>query len=184
MKRRRDQLQSQEQLKANDPADTLFSAATRQLSRAEIMGREDALKAIQKEFDGIGAMGAWKLESVREDADVCEEAVRGQKTIHIADLLAICWEKNVELEPSKRSLKGRVRYRGDAAPYQTFSASPASIVAANATIAFGMLVGNKVIGADAVKAYLQAFLKSLGKMWMRLPRQVWPKEWFSLVWAS
>ena len=79
------------------------------------MGREDALKAVQKEFDGLGATGAWKLESVREEADVLDEAIREQKTIHIADLLAICSEKNVELEPSKRSLKGRVCYRGDAA---------------------------------------------------------------------
>ena len=67
------------------PADRLFAAVTRQLSKAEIMGREDALKAIQKEFDGIGAMGAWKLESVREEADVREEAIREQKTIHIAE---------------------------------------------------------------------------------------------------
>ena len=66
-----------------DLADRLFAAVTRQLSRAEIMGREDALKAIQKEFDGIGAMGAWKLEPVREEPDVCEGAIREQKTIHI-----------------------------------------------------------------------------------------------------
>ena len=169
------------------PADRLFAAVTRQLSKAEIIGREDALKAIQKEFDGIGAMGAWKLESVREEADVREEAIREQKTIHIADLLAICSEKNVELEPAKRSLKGRVCYREDAARdesgnlalYQTLSASPASIVAANATIAFGMLEGHKVTSADAVKAYLQALLKSLAKTWIRLPKQVWPKEWFN-----
>ena len=38
------------------------------------MRREDALKAIQEEFDGIGALGAWKLELVREEADVREEA--------------------------------------------------------------------------------------------------------------
>ena len=172
---------------AKDPADRLFAAVTRQLSRAEIMGREDALKAIQKEFDGIGAMGAWKLESVREEADVREEAIREQNHPYVADLLAICSEKNVELEPAKRSLKGRVCYRGDAARdesgnlalYQTLSASRASIVAANATIAFGMLEGHKVTSADAVKAYLQALLKSLAKTWIRLPKQVWPKEWFN-----
>ena len=170
---------------AVDDGEKLFAAVTRQLSRAEIMGREDALRAIQKEFDGIGAMGAWRLDSVREEDEVRAEALRENKTIHLADLLAICSEKNVELEPSKRSLKGRVCYRGDAARdasgnlalYQTLSASPASIVAANATIAFGMLENHKVTSADAVKAYLQALLKSLAKTWIRLPRQVWPSEW-------
>ena len=43
------------------------NAVTRQLSRAEIMGREAALRAIRKELDGIGAMGAWRLDSVREE---------------------------------------------------------------------------------------------------------------------
>ena len=78
-----------------------------------------------------------------------------------------------------------MRCRGDAARdasgnlalYQTLSASPASIVAANATIGFGMLENHKVTSADAVKAYLQALLKSLAKTWIRLPRQVWPPEW-------
>ena len=67
---------------AKGPADRLFAAVTRQLSRAEIMGREDALKAIQKEFDDIGAMGAWKLESVREEADVREEALGAEDHSH------------------------------------------------------------------------------------------------------
>ena len=48
----------------------------------------------------------------------------------------------MELEPQYRSLKGRVCYRGDQARtekgnlalYQTMSASPASITAANAII--------------------------------------------------
>ena len=93
---------------AKDPADRLFAAVTRQLSRAEIMGREDSLKAIQKEFNGIGAMGAWKLESVREGSDVREEAIREQKTIHIADLLAICSEKNVyRVRAIKEILEGQ-----------------------------------------------------------------------------
>ena len=38
--------------------------------------------------------------------------------------------------------------------------------------------GCKVTKADAVKAYLQAFLKSLHATWVRLPREVWPASWF------
>ena len=52
-------------------------------------------------------MGTWDLESVEEE-DI------GQ-TIHLADLLAICSVKHVELEPQYRTLKGRACYRGDKA---------------------------------------------------------------------
>ena len=58
------------------------------------------------------------------------------------------------------------------------SASPASIVAANAIICFGLMSGCKVSTADAVKAYLQSELKSLCATWVRLPREVWPDDWF------
>ena len=58
------------------------------------------------------------------------------------------------------------------------SASPASITAANAIIAFGMLKGHKITPADAVKAYLQSLLNSLAEIWVRLPKEVWPESWF------
>ena len=35
--------------------------ATRQLPRSEVLSREDAIAAIKKEIDGIGAMGTWDL---------------------------------------------------------------------------------------------------------------------------
>lgn len=65
-------------------------------------------------------------------------------------LRTILHEKHVELEPQFRALKGRVCYRGDAARtadgkiavYQTLSASPTSIVAANAIIAYGLRKGH------------------------------------------
>ena len=170
-----------------DIFDEMFPAAvTRQLPRAEVLSRPDALQAIRKEFDGIASMGAWDWNSVDEEANVKKRAIENNETIHLADLLAICSEKHVELEPAYRQLKGRVCYRGDAARtadgrvamYQTLSASPTSIVAANAIIAFGLLKGHKLSSADAVKAYLQSWLESLVETWVRLPREVWPQEWF------
>ena len=62
--------------------------------------------------------------------------------------------------------------------YQTLSASPASIVAANAIIAFGLLQGHTISTADAVKAYLQSWLQSHAATWVGLPKEVWPPEWF------
>ena len=56
------------------------------------------------------------------------------------------------------------------------NASPASITAAHAIIASGILKG--ITLADAVKAYLQSLLNSLAETWVRLPREVWPECWF------
>ena len=164
----------------------LPAAVTRQLPRSEDLSRHEALQATRKEFDGVASMGTWDWSSVAEEADVKKRAIEKGETIHLADLLAICSEKHVELDPSFRQLKGRVCFRGDAAKtesgnnalYQTLSASPASIVGANAIICFGLMKGCKVTTADAVKAYLQALLKSLHATWVRLPREVWPASWF------
>ena len=57
--------------RSDDEDDLQPAAVTRQLPRAEVLSREDAIAAIKKEFDGIGAMGTWDLESVEE-----EDAVR------------------------------------------------------------------------------------------------------------
>ena len=152
-----------------------------------MLSRPDALQAIRKEFDGVGSMGTWELESVDEEFRVKEAALQSGETIHIADLLAICSEKHVELAPELRALKGRVCYRGDSAKtaegklalYQTLAASPASIVAANSVISFGLFEGHKLSSADAVKAYLQSELKSLAATYIRLPRELWPESWFT-----
>ena len=171
-----------------DVAAGVYALVTRQLTRNEVLSRPDALQAIRKEFDGVGSMGTWELESVHdEEFRVKEAALKKGETIHIADLLAICSEKHVELAPELRALKGRVCCRGDSAKtaegklalYQTLAASPASIVAANSVISFGLFEGHKLSSADAVKAYLQSELKSLAATYIRLPRELWPESWFT-----
>ena len=128
----------------------LPAAVTRQLPRDEVLSRQDALQAIRKEFQGIGSMGTWDLESVTEEHIVKKRSIEEGVTIHLADLLAICSEKHMELSEELRTLKGRVCYRGDnartaegkLAVYQTMAASPTSIVAANAIIAYGLMKGH------------------------------------------
>ena len=116
-------------------------------------------------------MGTWDLETVEEEKAVKKRVIKSGQTIHLADLLAICSEKHVELEPQYRSLKGRACYRGDQARtekgnlalYQTMSASPASITAANAMISYGLVQRHKITSADAVKAYLQSLLNLISR---------------------
>ena len=166
---------------ANAPAmpmsllDLFPALVTRQLSRAEVLSCPDAIAAIKKEFDGVGSMGTWSLKSVQEESHVVHEARTKGETIHLADLLAICSERHIELEPQYRALKGRVCYRGDNAKtgdgniafYQSLATAPTSIVAANAIIAYGLLAGHRISSTDAVKAYLQSVLKSLAHTWIR-----------------
>ena len=99
--------------------------------------------------------------------------------------MTICSEKFAELEEQFRVLKGRVVYRGDcakdedgaAAVYQNLTASPTSIRGMNANIAYGRVPGHKTTSADAVKAYVQAVLKSKHPTWVQIPKELRPESW-------
>ena len=92
----------------SDDEGTVPALAARQLPRSEVLSREDAIAAIKKEIDGIGAMGTWDLETVEEEEVVKRRAIANGQTIQLADLLATCSEKHAELEPQYRTFTGRV----------------------------------------------------------------------------
>ena len=85
----------------------------------------------------------------------------------------------------QKVLKGRIVYRGDigrdeygaAAIYQDISANPTSVQGLNNCIAYGMMEGNTISTADAIKAYVQSFLKAAQPTWIELPRELWPAQW-------
>ena len=87
--------------------------------------------------------------------------------------------------PSKRRYKGRIVFRGDCvkdqdgcdAVFQELSASPTAIHSVNCNLAYGCIPGNKTTQADAVRAYVQAKLKSKSDSWVRVPFELWPKDW-------
>ena len=99
--------------------------------------------------------------------------------------MTICSVKFAELAEHLRVLKGRIVYRGDnardewGAPalYQELAASPTSIQAANANIAYGLVPGHATSCADAVKAYVQSHLRSEHPTWVYLPPEMWPPGW-------
>ena len=67
---------------------------------------------------------------------------------------------------------------GAPAVYQELGANPTSVQGLNACLAYGCTPGHTVTTADAVKAYVQAFLSSQFQTWIELPPER-PKEWGS-----
>ena len=88
---------------------------------------------------------------------------------------------------SAQKYKGRIVFRGDdvrdefgaAAIFQTLSAQPTSVAAANANIAYGCIPGHKTTQADAVQAYVQSDLKRKHPTWVHVPKELWPAAWHS-----
>ena len=164
-----------------------FAAVTKLLSRAEMLADPAALKAVQDEARGLEAAGTWDLESVREYADVKAEAQKSGISVHFGQLMSIASIKFWELAKHLQKTKGRIVYRGDcakdengaAAVYQELGANPTSVQGLNACIAYGSAPGHICTAADAVKAYVQAFLKSKHKTWIdiELSPELRPKWW-------
>ena len=74
--------------------------------------------------------------------------------------------KFYELAKHLQKVKGRIVYRGDCA-----------IQGLNACLAYGALPGNATSAADAIKAYVQALLKSKYNTWIELRPELRPKWW-------
>ena len=59
----------------------------------------DAKAAVDKEWQRLGAIPAWKLEKVKGKEENILEAQRDEKKVHFAALMDMCHLKNAELEP-------------------------------------------------------------------------------------
>ena len=66
---------------------------------------------------------------------------------------------------------------GAAAVYQELGANPTSVQGLNNCLAYGSLPGNSTTTADAIKAYVQALLKSKYQTWITLPPELRPRWW-------
>ena len=90
-----------------------------------------------------------------------------------------------ELAKHLQKMKGRIVYRGDcakdeegaAAVYRELGANPTSVQGLNACMAYGALPGNATTAADAIKVYVQAFLKSNFQTRIELPPELQPAWW-------
>ena len=105
--------------------------------------------------------------------------------VHFGKLMTIASRKFYELAKHLQKMKGRIVYRRDcakdeegaAAVYRELGANPTSVQGLNACMAYGALPGNATKTADAIKAYVQAFLKSNFQTWIELPPELRPNWW-------
>jgi hypothetical protein len=163
-------------------------AVTKLLDRVEMRADPLARAAVKAEGKALVGVGTWDESSVCEKDDLIKWARQNKVTIHLGELMTICSVKFWECHPSKHKYKGRVCFRGDnardqdgvLAVYQEMSSSPTAVHSANSNLAYGCLPGHRSKQADAVRAYVQALLKSLFETWVRVPKELWPEEWHKL----
>ena len=168
-----------------EPDTDINAMVTKLLSRSEMLASPEALSAVRKEAEGLEKAGTWDLNSVREQADVRSEAKRTGVSVHFGQLMTIASIKFFELAQHLQKMKGRIVYRGDcakdehgaAAVYQELGANPTSVQGLNACIAYGSMPGNCATAADAIKAYVQAYLKGKHRTWIELPPELRPSWW-------
>ena len=167
-----------------DPAsvvDAIHGAIHKLLTRAETYADPKAIDSIRAEAAGLQKYHTW-LETPMLRKDLFARAMKERKTFHFGELLTICSIKHAE-SPDLAKHKGRICYMGDrakdqhgqAAVYQELSSSPTGIFDVNAAIAWGCCPGNTTTAADAIKAYVQSWLKSANETYVAIPFELWPK---------
>ena len=167
------------------PGPEVNALVTKLLSRAEMLASPEALAAIRSEADGLRSVPVWDEQRPREFKDVQSEARASGTKVHFGKLMTIASIKFYELAKHLQKVKGRIVYRGDcakdeegaAAVYRELGANPTSVQGLNACMAYGALPGNATSAADAIKAYVQALLKSKYQTWIELPPELRPKWW-------
>ena len=119
---------------------------------------------------------------------VAARARRTEEKINVGRIFPIVSEKNSEMAPEHRKMKGRIVFQGSnvrdefnaAAVFADLSSAPATMQAGKACDSIGMLPGNQEELADAVQAYIQCRLKGT-KTVVRLPKNLWPPTWSGMV---
>ena len=128
-----------------------------------------------------------------------DEARTSGATVHFASLMDICLLKNAELEAEHQKNKGQVVLRGDIVKDDSGSyavlteqgSSASQMTAAKIMDIISRLLGCDGQAADAVSVYTQVKMEDAPKLrkipksecpdiWIRLPRQKWPKSWSSM----
>ena len=168
-----------------------FSLVARPVSKSEIESEPEAKDSMDSEWNRLKGRGTWDEKGVQEWWRVSGDARRRNQKVHVGRIFGICVEKGSELPKiikgrrnKLRKYKGRFVFEGSNvrdefgrdAVFGDLSSSPATLEAAKAVDAFGLIAGNTIEQSDAEQAYVQARLKGT-PTWVRLPRDRWPPEW-------
>ena len=156
----------------------------------------EAREAVTKEFVKLEKIPAWDVNQVREREEVKRESETTGVPIHFAELMALCFLKNAELEKALQKYKGRLVLRGDnirdkdgvQAVFTEQGASASDLVAAKSFDAVARMPGMAGSAADCVSAYTQAKLEEMYRLlklpkskcpviWIKIPRDRWPQWW-------
>lgn len=144
-----------------------------------------AKEALRKEGRALADMGTWDESTVQVLEDLLKEVQKTGERIHIGQLLGICSIKYWEMPAALHIYKGswcfqapETKYeKGGYALFQELHSKPPTVTACNINIFHGLLLGNKLTIADAVRAYVQAVLKAKSRTFVKLPRGFWPDGW-------
>ena len=160
------------------------------LSWRETRTNPEAVQSIKDEMAGLQSVGTWDAENVMERDDLIAWAQANKEKIIVGEGLGISSIKNSELPPSdpRRKYKGRFCYRtptardesGAIAVFQEMSSRPTTIVDMNLAIAYGLIVGHCITISDAIKAYVQSYLKEKPLTYFEIPKYLCPPEWAHL----
>ena len=172
------------------PCGLLFAMVTRIIANGSPEARSSGcMAALKKEKDKMVARKVWDEQAVQEWATVRAT----DKTASVGRIFSILGEKHAEkrvLETDKE-FKARIVFAGNniqtasgVAPHELFqevSSAPAAMASVRATLAVGALRGWRPMMRDAAQAYIQASIVGPGRpaTWVRLPKSMWPPEWFS-----
>ena len=147
------------------------------IERNGVTGRQ----AVQKEYDNLRKRGCYDPAKARKLSEVCREATKNGKTIHIGSMLELLYLKHSELDIKDQKLKGRVVFLGDrvrdqygaAAVFEALASSPAGMEAARFVDAYGLMstdgVPHVIQQADAEQAYTQAKLDTTCPTYVHVP---------------
>lgn len=146
-----------------------------------------AVAAVREEVQALADVGTWDESSVTARDDLIEWAKTNKIKIVVGEGLGICSIKNSELPESdpRRKHKGRFCYRtptardeeGAIAVFQEMASRPTTITSLNIAVAYGIMFGNKITVADAIKAYVQSLLKSKDPTYIEMPKHLVPDKY-------
>ena len=138
-------------------------------------------------------------ESQEQEGGYSGSSKRQKKKVHFATLRDMCHLKNAELEPRLQKYKGRGVLRGDivkddsgaCAVFAEQGSSGSQMTAVKVMDVIARLPDCDGQAADAASAYTQVKLEDAPRLlksplsgcadvWIRLPRQKWPKSWANL----